>query len=466
MNDLFGEKLMKKEMITEDQLQTAIERQRLHGGRLGHNIVSLGLMKEEDLSAFFNTAPTAPHTVEDTGLKLAFISDLITKHGVNVREFTIQEMGDRIKLPLSIVNKAIDILRKEHLVEITGADQISKLNYNFSLTDSGRRRGIDLISVNRYAGPAPVPFIAYQRMVEKQTIKNILVDEESIRKAFDDLIVNEDILTKLGPAISSGREIFLYGPTGNGKTVFAETIGKVLPGSIYVPHALLVEDEIITLYDKANHIATPSQPETIDKRWMRVKRPVVMVGGELTLKSLDLDFNPITKFYEAPLQMKANNGLFIVDDFGRQQVEPHKLLNRWIVPLERRTDFVTLHTGMKFEIPFDQLVIFATNLKPRKLVDEAFLRRIRYKIEISPPTLREYTEIFQRVCSFNAIEFNAEVFKDLIENYYKKQKVNLNACHCRDLLNHIIDTAYYNGQKPELTKTGISAAWDSYFVNM
>ena len=466
MTEPIGTTLMKKEMITEAQLQTALARQRLHGGRLGHNIVSLGFMKEDELADFFSFVPPVPQTVEDTGLKLAFIIDLITKHGVNVREFTIQEMSNRTRLPLSIVNKAIEVLRKEHLMEITGADQHTQLNYNFSLTDNGRRRGIDLISVNRYTGPAPVPFENYQGMVEKQTIKNILVTEESIQKAFNDLIVNRDTLAKLGPAISSGREIFLYGPTGNGKTVMAETIGKVLPGSIYVPHAVLVEDEIITIYDKANHLATRSQPDTVDKRWVRVKRPVIMTGGELELKSLDLDFNPITKFYEAPLQMKANNGLFIVDDFGRQQVEPHKLLNRRIVPLERRTDFVTLHTGMKFEIPFDQLVIFATNLKPRKLVDEAFLRRIRNKIKISPPTLREYTEIFQRVCSFNAIEFNAEVFKDLIENYYKKEKVSLNACHCRDIINHIIDTAHYNGQKPELTKTGIAAAWDSYFVNM
>jgi predicted ATPase with chaperone activity len=305
-------------------------------------------------------------------------------------------------------------------------------------------------------------------MVEIQTIKSIYVDPEKVKDAFSNLIISEQLVERLGPAISSGRAIFLYGPSGNGKTTIAETIGRVLPGNIYMPYAVLAEGEIIMIYDKASHVAVEPQynADSVDQRWVLIERPVVMVGGEMTLKSLDLDFNPISKFYEAPLQMKANNGLFIVDDFGRQQVDPQNFLNRWIVPLERRTDFLSFHTGMKIEIPFDQLVVFSTNLDPGSLVDEAFLRRIRYKIKIGHPELNEYKEIFQRVCDSNGIAFNNEVFDHLIEDYYHQNNVNLTSCHCRDIIEHIIDNARYHGLNPELTKETLSAAWNSYFVKI
>jgi len=229
-----------------------------------------------------------------------------------------------------------------------------------------------------------------------------------------------------------------------------------------------VESEIITVYDPVNHIAVKPElgAEGVDQRWVRVQRPVIMAGGELTLKTLDLEFNPISKFYEAPAQMKANNGLFILDDFGRQQVDPMKLLNRWIVPLERRTDFFTLHTGMRFEIPFDQLVIFSTNIEPKNLVDEAFLRRIRYKVRIDHPTLQEYERIFKKMCESNAITFKKDAFDYLIEDYYRKFNVKLNACHPRDIIENIVDDAHYHNCSPELTKETVSAAWKNYFVEM
>ena len=468
MSGLLGERLIKKRRITEEQLQKALERQRLHGGRLGNNMVALGFLSEEDLSDFFGAAPDAPKSVEDTGLTFAFIVELIIRHGLNMREFTIPEMGIRTRLPLSIVDEAIERLRKDHLVEVKSAGQLSKLSYRFALTEAGKRQAVELLEVSRYVGPAPVPFDEYRNMVEMQTIKSILVDEKSIHDAFSDIIVSEQLLKRLGPAVSSGKAIFLYGPPGNGKTTIAETIGRVLPGSIYMPYALIVEDEIITIYDQASHVAVEPElsADAVDQRWVLVKRPVVMVGGEMTLKALDLDFNPLSKFYEAPLQMKANNGLFIVDDFGRQQVDPQSLLNRWIVPLERRTDFLTLHTGMKIEVPFDQLIVFSTNLEPSSLVDEAFLRRIRYKINIDHPQLNEYKVIFKRVCESNGIAFNEDVFNYLIEHYYKKRNVKLNSCHCRDIIDNIIDEAHYHGIKPELTKETVSASWESYFVEL
>jgi len=465
---LFGERLIEKKQITKKQLQKALDHQRLHGGRLGNNMVTLGFIDEDDLTDFFTSAPAVPQTVKETDLDFSFIVDLIIKHGLNMGEFTIPEIAARTKLTSPVVDQAIDRLRHDQLVEVRGASQLSKLSYRFTLTESGIKRSMDLMGVSRYVGPAPVPFDEYRNMVEIQTIKSIFVDPEKIKDAFSNLIMSEQLLARLGPAISSGKAIFLYGPSGNGKTTIAETIGRVLPGNIYMPYSVLVEGEIIMVYDKASHVAVEPQysADSVDQRWVLIERPVVMVGGEMTLKSLDLDFNPISKFYEAPLQMKANNGLFIVDDFGRQQVDPQNFLNRWIVPLERRTDFLSFHTGMKIEIPFDQLVIFSTNLDPSSLVDEAFLRRIRYKIKIDHPELSEYKEIFQRVCDFNGIAFNNDVFDHLIEDYYHQKNVKLTSCHCRDIIEHIIDSARYHGVKPGLTKRTLSTAWDSYFVEM
>jgi predicted ATPase with chaperone activity len=305
-------------------------------------------------------------------------------------------------------------------------------------------------------------------MVEIQTIKQIVVSEESVRNAFDHLVISEKQLRRIGPAISSGKAIFLYGPPGNGKTTIAEAIGKVLPETVYMPFSIIVGGQIISVFDSVNHIPVKAEEkgDAIDGRWLLVKRPVIMTGGELTLRMLDLDFNPISKFYEAPLQMKANNGLFIVDDFGRQQINPQNLLNRWIVPLERRSDFMTLHTGMKFEIPFDQLVIFSTNIEPAKLVDEAFLRRIRYKIKVDHPSEEEYGKIFGKVCESNGIEFRAEMLDYLMKNYYGRLGVKLNACHPRDLIDQIIDNAHYYNHAPELTRESLEDAWENYFVKM
>ena len=465
---LFGERLIEKKKISKNQLQNALERQRLQGGRLGENMVALGFIDEDDLNDFFKSAPTVPKTVEETGLSFSFIVDLITKHALNMGEFSIPEIAERTKLTLAVVNEAIDRLRHDQLVQVKGASELSKLTYRLSLTKAGIKQASSLMEVSRYVGPAPITLDDYRNMVEIQTIKSIFVNPESIREAFSNLVVNERFLESIGPAVSSGKAIFLYGPSGNGKTSIAETIGRILPGSIYMPYAVLAEGEIIMIYDKASHVAVQPQysADSVDQRWVLIERPVVMVGGEMTLRSLDLDFNAISKFYEAPLQMKANNGLFIVDDFGRQQVEPQSFLNRWIVPLERRTDFLSFHTGMKIEIPFDQLVVFSTNLDPGSLVDEAFLRRIRYKIKVDHPELSEYREIFQRVCDANGIAFNNEVFDHLIEDYYHQNNVKLSSCHCRDIIEQIVENARYHGLKPELTKEALSSAWNSYFVEM
>jgi MoxR-like ATPase len=468
MEKRLGDRLLEDRVLTEKQLEMALERQRLRGGRIGDNLVALGLLSEQELLTFFKRTPKAPRTVEETGLSLSFICDLVMKHVILMGEFTLPEVAEKTKLPISVLDKAIDELRREHMLETRGAQAFTKVAYKLIVTEAGKNRATDLLDVCRYVGPAPVSFDDYRSMVAVQTVKSIVVSEQSVNKAFAHLIVSGQLLKRIGPAVSSGKAIFLYGPPGNGKTSIAETIGEVLPGHVYMPHAVTVANEIITVYDPVNNVAVEPDAgaEAVDQRWVRIKRPVVMAGGELTLKTLDLDYNPVTNFYEAPLQMKANNGLFIVDDFGRQQMDPQSLLNRWIVPLERRIDLLTFHTGMKFEIPFDQLVVFSTNLEPKNLVDEAFLRRIRYKIKIDHPSRDEYERIFMTMCEANGITFKKELLEHLIDNYYNRLGVKLNACHPRDIIDHVIDTSIYYGRAAELTEETISAAWENYFVEM
>jgi energy-coupling factor transporter ATP-binding protein EcfA2 len=466
MERLIGERLKEQHGITDEQLKQALERQRLQGGRLGSNLAALGFITEAELSTALRQDPPVPDSLEDTGLSLNLVSDLVMKHLLALGEFNSRDVSERVKLPISLVEPVLAGLRREHFIDAKGASSAIDMSVRYAITDPGKRHALELLDVSRYVGPAPVPLEAYRRMAEVQTVKNIMVGVSDVKQAFSHLIVSDKMLNRLGPAISSGRALFLYGPPGNGKTTIAETIAKVLPDNIYIPYAILVGDDIITMYDPVSHQSTydPQLHNGIDKRWVPVRRPVIMTGGELTLEMLDLEFNPISKYYEAPLQMKANNGLFIVDDFGRQKVDPQHLLNRWIVPLERRTDFLSLQNGMKFEIPFDQLIVFSTNIEPKKLVDEAFLRRIRYKILIDHPTEREYEEIFRQVCSANGIAFDQAIFDFLLDNFYRRLDVKLNACHPRDLIDHVIDEAHYHGHAPTLTRENITFAWESYFV--
>jgi energy-coupling factor transporter ATP-binding protein EcfA2 len=467
MIDQLGEKLLKDGIIDARKLEKALERQKNHGGRIGQNLVALGYIDEVTLERFFRRHPPVPTTVADTGLEVAQIADLLMKHILFMGDFMISELADRVKLSLSVVESVMEVLRRDKFVEVKGGTGYAAVTYTFKISEQGKNRATELLDLCRYVGPAPVTLHDYRLMVDIQTIKSAIVSEESVKKAFSHLVLNETVLKRLGPAISSGKAIFIYGPAGNGKTAIAETIGKLIPENIYIPYALSVGGEIITIFDPVNHVpCQQDENNAADMRWILVKRPVVITGGELTLKMLDLDFNTISKYYEASLQLKANNGIFIADDFGRQQVEPQNFLNRWIVPLDRRIDFMTLHTGMKFSIPFDMLTIFSTNIEPRQLVDEAFLRRIPYKIKIDHPSERDYEAIFRMICKSHGIEFKQDSFDYLMDNFYRKEGVKLNACHPRDIIEQIIVNSRYYRHHPELNKEAIQEAWTNYFVEM
>lgn len=452
--------------ISPVELEKARVRQLLHGGKLSESLLTLGLISQDQLIEFEHKIPEPPRTIEQTGLQLSFIVDLATKHILYMGEFDQQALADKICLPINLVDAVMEQLRRAKFVEVLGASGYASGTYRYLITDAGKTRSQELMEICRYVGPVPVSLDEYVRTVEGQTIRSVAIDQSQIDAAFAHLVINPLLMKSIGPALSSGRSLFLYGPSGNGKTVVAEAIGSVFQDPVYVPYAIYVGGQVITVYDPVTHVSVSDREQVsqTDQRWIRVKRPVVIVGGELTLKMLDLDFNPVTKYYEASLQMKANNGIFLIDDFGRQQVDPRILLNRWIVPLERRVDFMSLHTGMKFTIPFDLLVLFATNIEPSQLVDEAFLRRIRYKVCIDKPTVIEYEEIFKMICEVNGIEFKPPVFNYLVNDLYGKSSIQMAACHPRDLVDHLLDQARFSKTKAVLTKETIDQAWETNFV--
>jgi hypothetical protein len=414
--------------------------------------------------------PSRPRSVEDTGLSLSYIADLIVRALYIVGEMTGQDLVKLLHLPYeNVLEPAIAYLRREQMAEIKGTGGLGEMSYRYQATTRGLERAREIGERTQYLGPAPVPLSVYSSIMERQTTRGVVVSEDTIRQAFSHLVISDGLLQQLGPAINSGRSIFLSGPAGNGKTVIAEAVARLLSDMIILPYAVIIDGQVIRTYDPIHHERINILPEheaPTDRRWVVTKRPVVVAGGELNLSSLDLVYDEQSKYYEAPLQMKANGGLFLIDDFGRQQIEPHILLNRWIVPLEKRLDFLTLHTGKKIEVPFDQLIIFSTNLEPKDLVDEAFLRRIRYKIQVPNPTLAEFRSIMQRVCKVRNVPYSDDGLRYLIEHEYPRRNLELRSVHPRDLIDQLVDIARFLRTPPTMSRELLGAACKSYFVQL
>ncbi len=416
--------------------------------------------------------PPAPHSVGQTGLNLGMLTDLALKTLYFESYLSGRDLAKRMALPFpGVVDEVLEFLKREKLCEVRGASGrggLSEALYEYVLTSKGRDMAREALERSQYAGPAPVPLTYYNKSVRVQGLKEVTIHQRQVRSALAHLVFSEETFEQIGPAANSGRSIFLFGYPGNGKTSIAEAIGSMLmEGDIYIPYAVEVEGQVIKVFDDVNHQLAEKKPQRgVDARWLKVRRPFIVVGGELTLEGLDLVYNPNNKFYEAPFQMKANGGIFLIDDFGRQQVRPEVLLNRWIVPLEKRIDFLTLHTGRKFEIPFEILIVFSTNLEPQELVDEAFLRRIRHKIEVKDPSWDEYAEIFRRMADAKKIPFNEQSLAYLIREHYIKAKRPPRACHPRDLLDQIIDIARYLSVPPTMSQELIDRAAASYFVDL
>ena len=414
-----------------------------------------------------------PQKIEDLKIPSSILTDLIFRLLFNEGDVSVSRFIEVLKISTRILDETMLWMQKEHLVEVSKAgSELGRLGYVYSLTDEGKRRARDAFERSHYVGPLPVPIHYYARAIDLQTQTRRKVSDGQVTEAIKHLVLPDHFHRRIGPAINSGNSLFLYGPPGNGKTTIAQAIAELISGtdSIWIPYALTAGGYIIQIHDRLIHKPIPTDGSRntelgrVDQRWCQFERPTVMAGGELKMDDVELRYDPVARIFEAPLQLKANGGMFLIDDFGRQQIRPGDLLNRWIVPLESRVDFLRLNTGQTIVIPFKLLIVFSTNLDPAELVDDAFLRRIQIKVEVAGPDEKLYFQIFSTQCRQMGVPFNKDAFLYLLQTWYRQTGRPMQAVHPRDILKAVVGLCEYLNIPLQLTPELIDEACQSYFV--
>jgi predicted ATPase with chaperone activity len=415
--------------------------------------------------------PREPCSLREAGLTDSEVESLVLKTLLSRGDAVGRDVADQVKLPFLLIEEVLRQLKQDQLVVYRGSAAMN--DYVYQLTDLGRERARRQADQCTYFGSAPVALEDYIASVEAQSLETQHPTRDDLERAFEDLLINTKMLRRLGPAVNSGRGLFLYGAPGNGKTSIAERVTRAFGQTIWIPRAIGVGGEIMRLFDPMNHEETPLEKadglldqSKIDKRWVRIRRPTIVVGGELTMDNLEVTPNTSTGISEAPMQLKSNCGTLVVDDFGRQRMSTDELLNRWIVPLEKRYDFLNMANGKKIQVPFDQLIIFSTNLEPRDLVDDAFLRRIPYKIEVHDPSEEEFRELFRMMCDNLSIDYNDEAVEYLIDTHFRNTGRAFRCCQPRDLLLQVRNHCRYEKTVPKLTPEALDFAVENYFAVM
>ncbi len=473
-----GELLIAAKLVSQEQVDAALAQHLVNGRRLGENLIAAGAISAEVLETFMHRVPLEPGDLAETGIDDKWLLGLMLKLMYLGQLETPAQIVEAIRLPPHLVSDLIRMASERRLLRALGSrDPRSGYGTSYALNEEGIRWAQEALEQSQYAGPAPVALEAFVELVQLQKINHVVVTPEKIRAAFGDLAIDAVFIEKIGPALNSDRAILMYGPPGNGKTSVAFCLADIFNDIIYVPHAVMIGGQIMRVYDPSVHqrldlgqttqSSTPSliRLEEIDTRWVSCRRPFVVTGGELTLEMLDLSFDPTANLYEAPLHVKALGGCFVIDDFGRQLVPPTSLLNRWIVPMESRVDYLKLHTGKSFAIPFEELVIFSTNLEPEDLMDPAYLRRIPYKLEVGAPTRERFRQICERACAKEGLELTDETFEAITHRITEGKGMDLAAYMAKFIVDQVVATCRFLDVPPHFEPRFIDYAVDNLRVN-